>query len=107
LRRALAIKEHWLGRNHVELVPTLGTLGVVRRRRGDEREARRLYERAIRLLHERVADDHPHIATLKANLARLTAGNDFPTEAGDTRLPRATWRRRRSRPGRPTMSGDT
>jgi hypothetical protein len=71
LRRALAIKEQSLGSDHLELVPTLGTLGVVCRRRSNEAEERQCYERAVRLLEGRVATDHPHIAMLKANLAKL------------------------------------
>ena len=57
--------------DHVELVPTLGTLGVVCRRAGKEAEARQCYERALRLLEGRVAADHPQVATLKANVAKL------------------------------------
>jgi hypothetical protein len=71
LRCALAIKQQWLGPDHLELVPTLGTLGVIRRRRGNPVDARRLYERALKLLDGRVVADHPHVAALEANLAAL------------------------------------
>ena len=34
-------------------------------------DARRLYERALKLLDGRVVADHPHVAALEANLAAL------------------------------------
>lgn len=76
LRRALYIKEQHLGTEDVELVPTLGTLGVVRRRQGADHEARMLYKRALELLHGRVAPDHPQVAKLRANLRRLELRGD-------------------------------
>jgi hypothetical protein len=48
-------------------------------------DARRLYERALGLLHGRVVDAHPHIAALNANLAAVTADADV----ADTTPPRA------------------
>jgi hypothetical protein len=75
---ALAIKERSLGSYHPELVPTLGTLGVICRRRGDGVAARRFYERALRLLDGRVAADHPHFTALRANLARLSPAPEAP-----------------------------
>jgi tetratricopeptide (TPR) repeat protein len=72
-RAALAIKERTLGRSHPELVPTLGTLGWVCRRTGNDRDARRLYERALDVLERQGLSRHPHSTALKASLARLDA----------------------------------
>jgi hypothetical protein len=69
-------------------VATLGTLGVVCRRQGRPAEAAKLHRRALRLLHGRVAPDHPHISALQENLAsteraqaRLTTAHRDTTQS--------------------------
>ena len=71
-RAALGSKERHLGPDHPELAVTLTTLGTIRRRRGDRREAARLHRRALGVLRPSVVPGHPVLHTIEHNLATAT-----------------------------------
>jgi CHAT domain-containing protein/Tfp pilus assembly protein PilF len=54
---------------------TLGALAEVKRRGGDAAEARRLHERALRLIENRFGPDHPDAATERVDLALVAEGS--------------------------------
>jgi len=66
------VKEHLLGSEHPELAVTLTTLGSIRRRRGDHREAARLHRRALAVLRPAVDPAHPLLRTIQDNLEAAT-----------------------------------
>ena len=69
---ALGSKERHLGSDHPELAVTLITLGTIRRRRGDRREAARLHRRALAVLRPVVDPGHPLLRTNEDNPATAT-----------------------------------
>jgi hypothetical protein len=81
LRRALAIKERSLGKDHLELAAALRTLGVVRRRQGDAIEAEQLSGRALAMYDTGGLEHHQHVTVLQANLDRAaSATQQIPPE---------------------------
>ncbi len=72
-RAALRRKERHLGADHPELAVTLTTLGTIRSRRGDHREAARLHRRALAVLRRAVEPGHPLLRTIEDNLACATS----------------------------------
>jgi tetratricopeptide (TPR) repeat protein len=70
-RRALAIKEKILGRDHPAIAPTLNNLAVVRRQRGDYSEAETIYRRCFALLQGLVGRNHPYLLATVRNYEAL------------------------------------
>ncbi|MGC1649203.1 MAG: tetratricopeptide repeat protein, partial [Candidatus Sulfotelmatobacter sp.] len=67
-RRALAIKEKLLGEDSPDAALTLNNLGALLTRAGRPEEAAGLLQRAVTILHDQVAPDHPHLALARTNL---------------------------------------
>jgi len=67
--RALAIREKFLGENHIEVADTLNELATMHYRRGDYAQAERLFQRALAISEKVLGEDHPEVARPLNNLA--------------------------------------
>jgi CHAT domain-containing protein/Tfp pilus assembly protein PilF len=67
--RALAIREKFLGENHVEVAEILNELGAIFFRRGDYAQAERFFQRALAISEKVLGEDHLEVARPLNNLA--------------------------------------
>ena len=70
-RRALAIREKALGKNHPDVGSTLHDLADVNRTQGRYGEAKRLYRRALGIREKALGQHHPDVAATLNGLARV------------------------------------
>ena len=70
-RRALAIKEKVLGRDHPDVAMTLNNLAVLYKSQGRFTEAEPLYRRSLSIFQKVLGPSHPKVVTCLKNYAAL------------------------------------
>jgi tetratricopeptide (TPR) repeat protein len=76
-KRALAIIEKVLGKEHPSTATSLNNLAGVYQAKGDYDSAERLYKRALEILEKRLGSNHPNTVTIRNNLAYLLLAQRF------------------------------
>jgi tetratricopeptide (TPR) repeat protein len=70
-RRALAISEKQLGKNHPDVATSLSNLALLHKSQGRYGEAESLFQRALAIQEQQLGENHFDIATSLNNLANL------------------------------------
>jgi tetratricopeptide (TPR) repeat protein/transcriptional regulator with XRE-family HTH domain len=70
-RRALAIREQYLGADHPDTATILHNLAILQRDTGNVVEAEQLYQRALAVRELHLGSEHPFTANALSNLANL------------------------------------
>ena len=70
-RRALAIREQYLGPEHPDTATILHNLAILQRDTGNFVEAEQLYQRAMAIREQHLGPEHPYTANALSNLANL------------------------------------
>lgn len=67
-KRALAMDEEALGKDHLNVARDLNSLALLYDSRGNDAEAEPLYRRALAIAKKALGPDHPEVATVAANM---------------------------------------
>jgi tetratricopeptide (TPR) repeat protein/transposase-like protein/transcriptional regulator with XRE-family HTH domain len=70
-RRALAIREQYLGPEHPDTATIVHNLAILQRDIGNFVEAEQLYQRALAIREQHLSPEHPYTANAYSNLANL------------------------------------
>lgn len=70
-RRALAIREQYLGPEHPDTATIVHNLAILQRDTGNVVEAEQLYQRALAIREQHLGPEHPYTANTYSNLANL------------------------------------
>jgi len=81
LKRALAIQETKLGKEHPDVANTLNDLGVLYREQGKYAEAEPHLKRALAIYEQKLGQEHPHVATTLNALSAVYWGQGKYPEA--------------------------
>ena len=77
-KRALAIREQYLGAQHPDTAQSLNNLAMLYAQLGNYEHAESLYRRTLSIWVQQLGVDHPHTQTAHKNYAHLlrTMGRD-------------------------------
>ncbi|MCR6678990.1 tetratricopeptide repeat protein, partial [Escherichia marmotae] len=71
LRESLAVRRHVFGEAHPEYAVTLNNLANAIEAQGRLNEAQSMFEDAVRIARPQLTDQHPRVATMMLNAARV------------------------------------